>query len=147
MRKVQTRVDLKHWVLDIFFWWIEWMTVIATIVLRHGLVQGSGSWFWPDQFFFKSKRRRFSKKNKKNKSQLICNRVLTGSCRVNPPGQPGHIGFFLPSFFLQLGPVPVPGPGSRVDPPGQAGFQNYDCNNLSTTYNGWKTIAKFFLTS
>ena len=46
---------------------------------------------------------------KKNKSQRVCNRVLTGSCRVNPPGQPGHTRFFLPLFFLQPGPIPAPG--------------------------------------
>jgi hypothetical protein len=35
--------------------------------------------------------------------------------RVDPPGQPGHTGFFLPPFFHQPGPVPAlgrPGPGS-----------------------------------
>jgi hypothetical protein len=35
--------------------------------------------------------------------------------RVDPLGQPGHTGFFLPLFFHQPGPVPAPGrpgPGS-----------------------------------
>jgi hypothetical protein len=72
------------------------------IVLRPGpvadLVQGPGSGFWQGHrvgrvsFFFKSKQRYSSKK----KSQRVCNRVLTGS--------PGHTG-----FFLQPGPVPIPG--------------------------------------
>jgi hypothetical protein len=65
---------------------------------------------WPGYFFFKSKRRRFSKKTKKNKNQRVCNQVLTGSCRVNPSD---HTGFFLSLFFLQLCPVPAPG---RPDP-------------------------------
>ncbi|KAI9382160.1 hypothetical protein POPTR_014G095450v4 [Populus trichocarpa] len=41
--------------------------------------------------------------------------------------QPGHIGFFLPLFFLEPDPVPTsswPGPGSTR----QAGFQNYGRN-------------------
>jgi len=80
-------------------------------------------------FFFKSKRRHFSKKQKKNKSQRVCNRVLPSQpgCRVNPPNQPGHIGFSLPLFFLQPGLVPAPGrpgPGSTC----RAGFQNYAWN-------------------
>jgi len=37
--------------------------------------------------------------------------------QVDPSGQPGHTGFFLPPFFLQPGPIPA-----RV---GRAGFQNY----------------------
>jgi hypothetical protein len=59
-----------------------------TIVLRPSPVQGPGSGFWlghrvgrVNSFFKKkSKRRRFSKKNKtkKNKSQRVCNRVLPG---------------------------------------------------------------------
>jgi hypothetical protein len=50
--------------------------ILLTIVLRPGLIQGPGSGFWRDHrigwvnsFFLKSKRRRFSKKNKKDKSQ------------------------------------------------------------------------------
>jgi hypothetical protein len=55
---------------------------------------------------------------KKNKNDIVLvkkqksadyNQVFD---RVNPPG---HIGFFLPLFFLQPGPVPAssrPGPGS-----------------------------------
>ena len=85
-------------------------------------------------FFFKSKRRRFSKKNKKK-----VNGFATGSCRinqvagstrrvsrVNPSGQPGHTGFFLPLFFsTRLGSNPGSA-GSRVNLSGRAGFQNYD---------------------
>jgi len=70
----------------------------------------TGSSGRPNQFFFlkKSKRRRFSKKNKKI---IKVNGFATGSWpgrRVNPPGQLGHAGFFLPLFFLQPSPVPAP---------------------------------------
>jgi hypothetical protein len=53
---------------------------------------------------------------KKRKTKTKVNGFATGSCRVNPPGQLGHTGFFLPLFFLQPGPIPAPG---------RAGFQNY----------------------
>jgi len=57
----------------------------------------------PGQFFFfkKSKQRHFSKKKKKTK----INRLQPGFL----PSQPGHTSFFLPLFFLQPGPVLVPG--------------------------------------
>jgi hypothetical protein len=61
-------------------------------------------------FFLKSKRRHFSKKKKTK-----VNGFAAESYRVNPPSQPGHIGFSLPPFFLQPDPVPAPdrpGPGS-----------------------------------
>ena len=61
-------------------------------------------------FFFKSKRCHFSKKNK---NQRVTTKFLTGS--TGSSGQPGHTGFFIPLFFLQPSPVPVPdrpaGPG------------------------------------
>jgi hypothetical protein len=53
-------------------------------------------------FFFKSKQRRFSKK-KKNKSQQVCHRVLTGFSRV--AGLTRRVsrvtpGFSFPCFFV-----------------------------------------------
>jgi hypothetical protein len=89
-----------------------------------GPVQGPGSGFWPGhrvwpgrpgQFFFlkkKSKRCRFSKK--KNKSQRVCHRVLTGSCRVT--GSTRRVsrvtpGFSFPRFFINPARVGR-GPGS-----------------------------------
>jgi hypothetical protein len=89
---------------------------------------------------------------KKNKSQRVCHRVLTGSCRVSrvdPAGQPGHTGFFFPSFFRQPGPVPAPGrpgPGStrRAGP----GFKTMVCTllvplppSLGSVYTWWLSIA------
>ena len=39
--------------------------------------------------------------------------------RVSPGQLPGGL-------LLRLGPIPCPGPGSQVDPPGRSRFQNYD---------------------
>jgi hypothetical protein len=94
-----------------------WM---STVVLRLGPIQGSGSGFWSDHrvltrsldrpvqlFLKKSKRYRFSKKNKKSTG---CNRVLSGhwsTRRVTP-------GFSFLHFFFNR---PGSGLGSRVDPP------------------------------
>jgi hypothetical protein len=52
-------------------------------------------------FFLKSKRRCFSKKKKKVNG-------LQPSFWPGLAGSTGHIGFFLPLFFLQPGPVPAP---------------------------------------
>jgi hypothetical protein len=70
---------------------------LKTIVFRPIPVQGPSSRFWPGHWvgrvnFFKSKRRRFSKKKTK----------------VNGL-QPGLTGFFPTLFFLQPGPVLAPG--------------------------------------
>jgi hypothetical protein len=85
-----------------------------------GLVQGPGSGFWPGHrvgrvnLYFKknSKRRRFSKK--KNNSQRVATGFLTGFCRVNPPGRPGHIKSWLILFFHQPDPIPTPGRPGRA---------------------------------
>jgi hypothetical protein len=61
------------------------------------------------QNFLKLKRRRFSKKNKKQKL-TGCNRVFD---RVTP-------GFSFLYFFFNLARFQP-----RVNPPGRAGFQNY----------------------
>jgi len=101
------------------------MRTHACKVLRPGPVQGSGFRFWPGhqvwpgrpgQFFKKNQNDVvLVKKNKKNKSQWVCHRVLPGQPgpRVDPAGQPGHTGFFLLLFFHQPGPVPTP---DRPDP-------------------------------
>jgi hypothetical protein len=70
------------------------------IVFRPGLVQGSSSGFWPDQFFVFLK----------NQNNVVL--VKKKKTKVNGL-QPGHTGFFLSLFFLQPGPVPAldqPGP-------------------------------------
>ena len=74
---------------------------------RPGFRVLTGSPGRPGRFFFlkKSKRHRFSKQNKKNKSQRVCNRVAGSTCRVSRV----HTGFFLPLFFLQPGLVLAPG--------------------------------------
>jgi len=41
------------------------------------------------------------------KNQRLATGFLTGSL-VNPSGQPGHTGFFLPLFFSQPNSVPAP---------------------------------------
>ena len=65
--------------------------VIINIVLRLDPVAGPvGSIL----FFFKSKQRRFSKKN--NKSQQVCNRVAGSTRRVSRVTP----GFFFPRFFF-----------------------------------------------
>jgi len=80
--------------------------VDLTIVLRPARSKAQVPGFDRVSFFFKSKRCRFSKKNK---NQRVCNRVL--------PGQPaGSAEFFLTLFFLQPGPVPAP---SRPARPGR----------------------------
>jgi hypothetical protein len=86
-----------------------------------GRVTGSaGSIF----FLKKLKRRRFSKKTKKNKSQWVCNRVLAGSYRVSRVTP----GFSFP-VFSSTRPGSSPGSaGFWVDPLGRAGFQNYVLN-------------------
>ena len=74
--------------------------LLCTIVFRPGPIQGLGSGFWPDHrvarinFFLKSKRCYFSKKNK---SQLVATEFLTGSS-----GQPtgSHWVFSSPVFFF-----------------------------------------------
>jgi hypothetical protein len=82
-------------------------------------------------FFKKSKRSRFSKKNKKSTG---CNRVFD---RVLPGqsgrwvNQPGHTGFWLFLFFLKPSPVLAlgrPGPGStrRAEP----GFKTISIGTL-----------------
>ena len=72
------------------------MALLFTIIFRPDLTESI--------FFLKkiSKRRRFSKKNK---NQRVATGFLTGSCRVNPPDQPGYTGFFLSLFFVQPGLV------------------------------------------
>jgi hypothetical protein len=54
------------------------------------------------------------------KNQRVATEFLTGFCRVNRVGwvTPGHdfSNFFINPARFQ----------SRVDPPGRAGFQNYD---------------------
>jgi hypothetical protein len=68
-------------------------------------------------FFKKSKRRRFSKKNK---NQRIVTGFLTGSYQVNRV----ILGFsFLYFFSTPLGSQP------KVNLSGWAEFQNYDINN------------------
>jgi hypothetical protein len=59
-----------------------------------------------NSFFKKSKRRRFSKKNK---SQRVATGFLTGSCWVTP-------GFSLPYFFFNPGPGSIrrTGPGFKT---------------------------------
>jgi CubicO group peptidase (beta-lactamase class C family) len=77
--------------------------MVFIIVFRPGPVASPGFKFWlgwSGQFFF------FLNQNDivlVKKSQQIA----TGSCRVNPPGQLGHNGFFLTLFFLQPDPVPA----------------------------------------
>jgi hypothetical protein len=103
-----------------FFFWIDSFSILSfnfglvgnwglCIVFRPGLRLGfrvltvlPGR---PGQNFFlkKSKRRRFSYKKTKNKSQ----RVAIGSCRVTP-------GFSFPCFFFNPARFQ-----SRVDPPGR----------------------------
>jgi len=70
--------------------------------------------------FFKSKRCRFSKKNKTkvNGSQPGFWLGQLGR-RVNPPG------FSFPYFFFNSAWFQPRAIGFRVDPPGWAGFQNY----------------------
>jgi len=97
-----------------------WVT-FRTKVLRPGPVQGSGSGFWPGQFFKKkSKRRRFSKKKKQKSTGLSPG--LAGS-----PGRPAGSHRVFPSpVFSSTWPGSGPGSaGSQVDPPGRTGFQNY----------------------
>jgi hypothetical protein len=55
----------------------------------------------PGQFFFFL-----------NQNNVILVKKKTKINRLQPgflPNQPGHTGFFLPLFFLQPGPVLVPG--------------------------------------
>jgi hypothetical protein len=97
-------------------WSLNTNPTIICIVFRPGPVQGPGSGFWPGHRvarvnFFKSKRRRFSKKNK---SQPVATRFLTESCRVTP-------SYSFPYFFFNLARFQP-----RVDPPGRARCQNYD---------------------
>jgi hypothetical protein len=114
---------------------------IVGIVFKPDPVQGSGSGFWPGHrvvrvnlyFKKKSKRRRFSKKKKKSTG---CNRVLPGR-RV--------MTFFI---FSSTRPDSSPGSGgSWIDPPNRAGFQNYDCWNISikvwTYYCFYYSLIKF----
>jgi hypothetical protein len=72
----------------------------------------------PGHFYFlkKSKRRRFSKKT--IKSQRVATGFFTGSCRVNPPGQPTVSYWVFPSPIFSS-TQPYSSPGSQVDPPGQ----------------------------
>jgi hypothetical protein len=69
-------------------------------------------------FFFKSKRRRFSKKTKKNKSQRVCNWVLTGFFRVNQVAGSHQVFSSLVFFSTRPDSSPgSPGPGltNQVD--------------------------------
>jgi hypothetical protein len=101
---------------------------ILVIVFKPDPVQGSGSGFWPGHritrvnryFKTKSKRRRFSKK-KRNQ------RVATEFCRVAG----SHRVMTFP-IFSSTRPGSSPGSGgSWIDLPNRAGFQNYDCWNIS----------------
>jgi hypothetical protein len=64
---------------------------------------------------------------KKNKSQWVATRFLTGFCWVNRvAGSAGLHRVMAYSIFSSTRPGSSPRPaGSRIDPPGQAGFQNY----------------------
>ena len=93
---------------------LEWLNKAkyANIFFRPGPIQDPGSGFWQghrvarvNSFFFKSKRRRFSKKTKINGLQPSFWPGLARS--TGSPGQQGHTEFFLSLFFLQPGPVPV----------------------------------------
>jgi hypothetical protein len=65
--------------------------------------------------------------------------------RVDPPGQPGHTGFFLPPFFHQPGPVPAPGrpgPGStRWAGPGFKTMFIWACILPSLACLGFSTLS------
>jgi hypothetical protein len=100
---------------------------ISPKVLRPGPVQGSGSGFWPGLRVWPGRPGQFFKKKnqndvvlvKKNKSQRVCHRVLTGSA--------GSHRVFPSPVFSSTRPGSSPGSaGSRVDPPGRARFQNYE---------------------
>jgi hypothetical protein len=89
------------------------------------------------QFFFKSKRRRFSKK--KNKSQRVATGFLTGSCQVNRVTP----GFSFPYFFLQPGPIPAPGrPG-----PGSTHLAGPDFKTMHFTVKLVEQAKEILLTS
>jgi len=96
---------------------VKWTSPLIK-VLRSGPVagpvQGPGSGFWPGHRVWPGRPGQFLKKKNQNDVVLVkktkkkVNGFVTGSCRVNrvdPPGQPGYTGFFLPSFFHQPGPV------------------------------------------
>ena len=98
-----------------------------------GPVQSSGSGFWPGLRVWPGRPGQFF--IKKNQNDVVLVKKKQKSTGLSP-GQPGHTGFFLPLFFRQPGPVPVPGrpgPGStrRAGP----GFKtmNNTLNNVQTT--------------
>ena len=111
---------------------LEGLLNIGTIVFRPGLVQGLGPGLWPSrpgQFFFFLNQNDVVLVKKKNKNQRVATGFLIGSCRVNLVIS----GFSFPYFFSTR-PGSSPGlTGSRVNPSGRTGFQNYD-RNMITIY-------------
>jgi hypothetical protein len=99
------------------------------------LVRVPGSKFWPGHrvlvesvlVFLNQNDVILVKKKKKNKSQQVCNRVLTGSCWVNRVARSAgsHRVFPSPVFSSTRPGSSLGSAGSRVGPPGRAGFQNY----------------------
>jgi hypothetical protein len=96
---------------------------------RPGFWVLTGSPGRPSQNFFKSKRRRFSKKNKSQQ-------VVTGYCRFIG----SHWVFPYPIFSsTRLGFNPRSAE-SRFDPPGRAEFQNYATNDFRKYINIMKKL-------
>jgi len=107
-------------VLSLFIFFCLIFFIITSIVFRLGLVQGQSSGL-PESIFLNQNDVVLVKKQK----LTGCNRVLTGSCQVNMPGQLGHTGFFLPLFFLTRSGSSLESTGSKAKPSDQAAFQNY----------------------
>ena len=90
-----------------------------------GPVQGLDSRFWLSHrivrvnSFFLNQNDVVLVKKKKTK----VNGLQSGQsgCRVNPYGQPGHTGFFIPLFFFNPAQFQP-----RINPLGRPGFQNYN---------------------
>jgi len=102
------------------------LPMVLIIVLRPDPVQDPGSRFWSGHrvgrvsfFFLNQNDVILIKKTKKNKSQRVCNQVLTGSSGQLARSARSH-RVFPSSIFSSTRPSSSPGSaGSWIDPPGR----------------------------